>query len=488
MVVIFEYIWDIKMDLLLGLVVSVLFILAAEFRYFIRKERMRWGRRILLLCLGVYFSLLFALTISPVYGGWSLSNIGKNINLTPFQVLEVAALDYVNFFGNLILFVPFGILLVLLSYRCRNIFVTAAFGLILSIGIEVMQLFSLRSTDIDDVLLNTCGAVFGFLIGKILLHIFPSLQCIREILGKGSKVRYGGGIFLLFISVFLSVCAHGYTERMSIHLNVTSQHFNHLSIEAANIYLCEQDVDYPLYERNSHARIAPASTTKLLSALTALDFCALDEVVTVGNEIYKISEDSSRAWLYPGHQLTIEQLLVALLLPSGNDAAYTLAVYTGRKIAQSIDLSEIQAIRLFVEKMNEKAVSVGAVHSYFTTPDGYDDPKQYTTAYDLAQIANACLNIRILREIMDCYEISQTWTSGEQITYHSTNELKNPLSPYYHPQVIGLKTGSSLAAGDCLISAVKIGKKIYICVVMNSTEKGRWTETLQMYRLLETLK
>lgn len=135
MVVIFEYIWDIKMDLLLGLVVSVLFILAAEFRYFIRKERMRWGRRILLLCLGVYFSLLFALTISPVYGGWSLSNIGKNINLTPFQVLEVAALDYVNFFGNLILFVPFGILLVLLSYRCRNIFVTAAFGLILSIGI-----------------------------------------------------------------------------------------------------------------------------------------------------------------------------------------------------------------------------------------------------------------------------------------------------------------------------------------------------------------
>ena len=172
MVVIFEYIWDIKMDLLLGLVVSVLFILAAEFRYFIRKERMRWGRRILLLCLGVYFSLLFALTISPVYGGWSLSNIGKNINLTPFQVLEVAALDYVNFFGNLILFVPFGILLVLLSYRCRNIFVTAAFGLILSIGIEVMQLFSLRSTDIDDVLLNTCGAVFGFLIGKILLHIF----------------------------------------------------------------------------------------------------------------------------------------------------------------------------------------------------------------------------------------------------------------------------------------------------------------------------
>ena len=90
MVVIFEYIWDIKMDLLLGLVVSVLFILAAEFRYFIRKERMRWGRRILLLCLGVYFSLLFALTISPVYGGWSLSNIGKNINLTPFQVIEVA--------------------------------------------------------------------------------------------------------------------------------------------------------------------------------------------------------------------------------------------------------------------------------------------------------------------------------------------------------------------------------------------------------------
>lgn len=110
----------------------------------------------------------------------------------------------------------------------------------------------------------------------------------------------------------------------------------------------------PIYEKESQKQIAPASTTKMLTALTAVDYCSMEEVVTVGEEIGLIPSDSSRAWLSAGNQLTFKQLLVAMLLPSGNDAAYTIAVHTGRKIEQDISLPIEDAVSSFTEAMNKR--------------------------------------------------------------------------------------------------------------------------------------
>ena len=101
--------------------------------------------------------------------------------------------------------------------------------------------------------------------------------------------------------------------------------------------------------------------------------------MTVGAEIEMIHEDSSIAWLVQGDTLTVRQLLIALLLPSGNDAAYTLAVNAGKKIAGDNSLTNERSVEVFMDKVNEKARALGAESSNFVVPDGYDTAHQHLT-------------------------------------------------------------------------------------------------------------
>ena len=255
-----------------------------------------------------------------------------------------------------------------------------------------------------------------------------------------------------------------------------------VDISAANAIVTEADTNFVLYQKNSTARIAPASTAKMIIALTALDFCSTEENVTAGTEITMMHADSSRAWLNQGDTLTIYQLLTALLLPSGNDAAYSLAVYTGKKIAGSNSLSNERAVDVFMNAVNEKAKKIGAVNSNFTVPDGYDAEGQYTTACDLAVIAKACLENPDLAEIMAKEKSYERWTGGREVTYHNSNKLLDSDSPFYYPEVIGMKTGTSSLAGASLVSAAVISGKTYISVVMGaSSEDSRVRDSMIIY-------
>ena len=135
-----------------------------------------------------------------------------------------------------------------------------------------------------------------------------------------------------------------------------------------------------LYSKNENEKCYPASLTKLVTALVAMDYAAADTPITVGNEIYMIDPASSRAYLTVGTRLTKEQLLQALLLPSGNDAAYAMAVQVGRLIANDSALSNQAALDLFISKMNEKAASLGCTGTHFANPDGIHRDDHYTTA------------------------------------------------------------------------------------------------------------
>ena len=200
-----------------------------------------------------------------------------------------------------------------------------------------------------------------------------------------------------------------------------------------------------------------------------------------------MQQDASRAWLNQGDMLTIRQLLIALLLPSGNDAAYTLAVHTGRKIAQDDNLTETQAVEVFMEAVNEKAKSLGAVNSNFVVPDGYDADGQYTTAVDLAMIADACLDNACIAQLIGTYRSYEKWTSGREVTYYNTNQLLDSSSPFYYPEAIGIKTGSTGLAGDCLVSAAEINGKTYICVVMGAaTSDARYQDSIQIYDAIKS--
>lgn len=251
---------------------------------------------------------------------------------------------------------------------------------------------------------------------------------------------------------------------------------------AKNVYLYNVDTDTVLFEKNSDQRIAPASTAKMLTALTVLDYCDEEEAVSVGQEISLIAKNSSTAGLHSGNILTVHQLLNALLLPSGNDAAYALAVFAGKKIYGDDDISINKALTVFLRKMNEKAADIGANDSNFVNPDGYDAFGQYTTAHDLACIAKEFQASSLLRDISATCRISDTWLSHQEVTYYNTNELINPASPYYFKNVAGIKTGTSSEAGCCLVSAANINDDLYLCVVMGSSENGRWTDSLKLYQ------
>lgn len=251
-----------------------------------------------------------------------------------------------------------------------------------------------------------------------------------------------------------------------------------VNITAANAIVMNKDTNEVLYWKKSTAQIAPASTAKMIMALTALDYCSPEDEMKVGAEIEMIHSDSSTAWLMKGDTLTVRQLLIALMLPSGNDAAYTLAVNTGKTIAGDNSLSNQQAIQIFMDKVNEKAKAIGVTDSNFVVPDGYDAEGQYTTAYDLAIIAKACLEDPIISEIVASNTSYERWPNGREVTYNNSNELLDPNSPYYRPEVIGLKTGTSSRGGACVVSAAVIDGETYICVVMGSTKESRFQDSV----------
>lgn len=497
------YLPDVVAHMPFGLVASVVFLVVHEIRLRVRKEQASWFHRLMLLILGLYMTIVFAVTVSPEYG-FSAAHFGDRVDLVPSQTLAEMLSNPTNFYRNILLFMPLGVLLVLLSGSCQKIYTSFFLGAGLSLVIEALQLFLSRGTDIDDVILNTAGTLCGYFLGRFILTVVPALRkkvgVLVEIDKKLCRKRNDlGSIVFLGIFVLISVFAADFSIGTTDMQNPTRPPMNGLEvprqprkaavqvsgdINAKNALLWNVSSDTVLYEKESDQQIAPASTAKMLTALTVLEYCSADEQVVVGEEIERVAKDASRAWLYTGSRLTVQQLLDALLLPSGNDAAYTLAVFTGRKLCHDDDASIDKALAQFAEAMNIKAEAVGAVHSNFISPDGYDTEGQYTTAYDLACIAKAFMSSDILRDIAGSWRISDVWLNGREVTYYNTNELIAPDSPYFYKCAAGLKTGKSEAAGSCLVSCAYIADELYICVVMGSTDEGRWQDSLTLYHAI----
>lgn len=460
-----------------------------EIRHYLKKERISCLHRFLFLCFTIYLTILFATFTNPI-SQWSLSNY--SVYLAPFYTLRMEKFFYV--LRDVIWFIPLGFMQVLLFKECKKFYVTFFSGLGISILIELLNMFSGIGTNIDNVFINTLGIVIGFLLGSILLRIKPSLQKKIGIIrksdnkyhyktkdaGKGRFATISALVFCLFINSINT------TELFSFRDKILDSSIT-IDIQAENACVFNLESNDIIFKKNSYKHIAPASTTKMLTALTALDYCSTEDVVTVGHEIDLISPDSSKAWLSYDDKLTMKQLLVAMLLPSGNDAAYAVAVHVGKNITSNDNVTTQEAISNFVDAMNRKAKSIGAVSSHFSCPDGYDMEGQYTTAYDLAMIAQSCLKNSTIVKIISDYKISETWADGKEVTYNNTNELINPDSSYYYPNAIGIKTGYSNNAGHCLVSAAEIKGRKYLCVIMGDSTKGRWEDSLNIFYEIEKI-
>ncbi len=262
-----------------------------------------------------------------------------------------------------------------------------------------------------------------------------------------------------------------------------------ITIAASSAILFNATTGEVLFHKEPVSPVFPASTIKLLSALVALDWCSTKDKITVGSEIKLIASDSSRANLKQGQTLSAYCLLEAMLLPSGNDAAYVMAAYVGKKSLNNSKAKNIDAVKEFVRLMNKKAKELGVTNSCFMTPDGYDAIGQCTTAYDMGLIGMAAVKNDTILKIAKCSTVKETLSDGSKITWNNTNALINKNSYWYYSNAIGLKTGTTSIAGRCLISAAKSGDDVVVSVVMNSTKEGRYNDSLKLLKYgLKTLK
>ena len=250
-------------------------------------------------------------------------------------------------------------------------------------------------------------------------------------------------------------------------------------VKAHAFYFAEDGV--MLASENSNVRVAPASLTKLLTACTALNYIEPDTVFTVGSERELVPAHSSLCLILEGHSLKLRDLLAGMLMASGNDAAYTVAVNTVREIT-GLFVSDAECVKYFTDMMNKLAQTIGMCDSNFTTPDGSDSPDQYTTLSDLIKLSEYAMTFSVLREIMAEHEKYVVFETGENITWTNSNKLLDPDSRYYSENAVGIKTGTTEKAGNCLIAAFRKNEKTYISIVAGCfTDNERYRLTLKLY-------
>ncbi len=236
-------------------------------------------------------------------------------------------------------------------------------------------------------------------------------------------------------------------------------------------------------------RIAPASLTKMLTALVALEVLKADQVITVGEEVSLIAPNSSVAYISKGQKLRVDMLVEGLLLQSGNDTAYTLAVAAGRELANNPKLSAKGALRRFMEYMNHRAMEMGLSGTHYENPDGIDGEDHYTCLNDLVTVSVLAMENPVIRKYVAKATEFVTYESGQTITWSNTNELLHKDSKYYCADAVGLKTGTTDKAGNCLISAFpKDGGYLFIGVLGGESYYGRYKDTLQLYSLYKDYK
>ena len=233
-----------------------------------------------------------------------------------------------------------------------------------------------------------------------------------------------------------------------------------LKIAAKAAVLMNAQTGKILWTQNQDLRLPPASTAKILTALVVLDHGRSGDVVTIPAEALRVS--GATAQLTAGEKLSVSDLLHAMLLGSGNDAVIALALHVG----PSIDS--------FVQRMNHKAHTLGAMRSGFFNPTGMPHPEQLTTAQDLALITKAALENSEFRRIVG--KRTYPWRSLRwQGTIQNSNKL---LSSY--DGAIGVKTGNTREAGYCLVAAAQRAGQTYIAVVLKSGEKSVWHDAKKL--------
>lgn len=276
-------------------------------------------------------------------------------------------------------------------------------------------------------------------------------------------------ILLILILIFL------------LNFSVCKSNSDIPEITAGAAILIDNATGKVLYSKNENQKMYPASTTKILTAILAIENCNLDDVVTVPYEaIYSIPSGYSVAALQPGENISVKQLLKVLMVHSANDAANVLAYH----ISGSIEA--------FSSMMNNKISELDLKDTHFTNPSGKHDENHYTTASDLARIMQYCMKNETFRNYASLKSCTiPTTNKYEERVFSSTNELlifdnREISSNYYYKYAIAGKTGYTTEAKNCLVSVANKDNLELISVVLSvglfpNNLSGKFIETKALF-------
>ena len=222
-------------------------------------------------------------------------------------------------------------------------------------------------------------------------------------------------------------------------------------VSAKSVIIADAATGYEMFEKNSNFRHLSASTTKLMTALAALEKCLPENIITVD----RVNTNGTQMGLASGDQVTVETLLYGMLMASGNDAAYVLAT------------SCADSYEGFINLMNDRARSLEMANTHFDNPAGFDSDYNFSTAADLAKLAKDAVANPLISKIVATKTIVLTDVSGIKTYYvENINKLLGEVDG-----VIGVKTGHTEAAGEILLTKATRGGNTIIVVVLDSTDR-----------------
>ncbi len=227
------------------------------------------------------------------------------------------------------------------------------------------------------------------------------------------------------------------------------------SVSAKSAILIEASSGEVIFSKNADTRLSMASTTKIMTALVALESCDTSKAVKVSP--MAVGVEGSSVYLYPNEALTLEDLLYAMLLESANDAAAAIAIEVGG------------SIEAFAEMMNDKAARMGLVDTHFENPHGLDGESHYTTARELALIAREAFSNESFRKIVSTQKktIPLNQTEGVRLLVNHNKLLRS------YEGAVGIKTGFTKKSGRCLVSAATRDGLTFIAVTLNAPDDWR---------------
>lgn len=251
-------------------------------------------------------------------------------------------------------------------------------------------------------------------------------------------------------------------------------------IQAKAALLVDANTGNIVYAKNEHQELYPASLTKIMTALLVLEAVdsgklSLDQQLTASDSITQLDADGSSAGIKVGEVMTVEQLLYCMLVVSANEACVILA----EAVSGDVDT--------FVDAMNEKAKALGCENTHFVNPTGLHDSQHYTSAWDLYLITQEAMKHEDFMRICDTGDITLPATNlSEARSLHSTNYLISVWRSrgYYNTDAHGVKTGSTDAAGHCLVSSASKGSLSFISVMLGCEQlhlEGNEIRTMSFY-------